>query len=280
MTAGVLAAVLLSAVLHGTWNAIAKKLPDRLVASMLFGVAFLVLGLPGCLLVAPPAAAAWPFLLGSAALQTVYLLLLTAAYARVPFGTAYPMARGIGVVIVTAVSVVLLGEHLGPAQAIGVLAVVAGLLGLALKHGGLDRAGWLLTVAVGVTVSGYTLLDGVGVREAGTVLAYASWLFFMHGLATVVACTLLARDRAALRTGLRTSAPIGLLGGVMSVAAYGIVVWAQSQAPLALVAALRETGVVISGLIGFLVFRERMTATRVAAATLACAGIVAIRLGG
>jgi drug/metabolite transporter (DMT)-like permease len=279
VTAGVLAAVLFSAVLHGIWNAIAKALPDRLATSTLFGVAFVALGLPGALLLAAPPPAAWPYLLGSAALQTVYLLLLTQAYARVPFGTAYPMARGIGVVVVTLVSVALLGERLTAAQLAGVVAVVGGLAVLAMHRGGLGRSGWVLTVAVGITISGYTVLDGVGVRTAGTVPGYASWLFLVHGLMTVLTCGLLARDRAALRSQVRRHAPLGLLGGAMSVVAYGIVVWAQSQAPLAVVAALRETGVVISGVIGLVVFRERMTTARTAAALAAATGIVVIRIG-
>jgi len=280
MTAAVLAAVLASAVLHGTWNAIAKALPDRLATSTLFGIVFMAVGLPGVLLLPAPPVAAWPYLLGSAALQTAYLLLLTQAYARVPFGTAYPMARGIGVVVVTLVSVGLLGERLTPAQLAGVVVVAGGLAVLALHHGGLGRAGWLLTVAVGVTVSGYTLLDGVGVRTAGAVPGYVSWLFLVHGLMTIVTCALLARDRGVLLSQVRRHAPLGLLGGAMSALAYGIVVWAQSQAPLAVVAAVRETGVVISGLIGFVVFRERLTPARTAAALAAAAGIVVIRIGG
>lgn len=279
MTVAVMLAVLLSAVLHGSWNAMAKAMPNRWATSTLFGVTFAVLGAVGCLLVDAPPASSWPYLLGSATLQTCYLLLLTAAYARVPFGTAYPMARGIGVVIVTGVSVGLLGDQLSGAQLLGVLAVVAGLAVLALHRGGLGRVGWLLTVGVGVTVSGYTLLDGVGVRVAGDVLGYASWLFLVHGLTTVLVCLVAVRDRAAYRGALRSQLRLGLLGGAMSTAAYGIVVWAQSQAPLALVAALRETGVVISGLIGFLAFRERLTPARTAAAVAAGVGIAVIQLG-
>lgn len=278
MSALVLVAVLCSAALHATWNAIAKAIPDRLVASTLIGAAFAVLGLLGCVVAPVPRAGAWPYLVASALVQTAYLLLLTAAYRGAQFGTTYPVARGLAVVLVTIFSVAVLGERLSPVQVAGVAVVVAGLAGLAVQRGTPSRT-LALAGAVGMTVATYTLLDGVGVRSAGSVLGYASWLFLLHGLATVATCAVLARRRDGYRQGLRTHARLGLLGGLLSVVAYGIVVWAQSQAPLALVAAIRETGVVMAGILGVVVFGERATVRRAIATVAACAGIVAIRLG-
>ncbi len=280
MSTAVLVGVLLSALLHGAWNAIAKAIPDRLASSTLIGAAYLALGGIGVLVHPRPDAAAWPLLLTSVVLQTGYLLLLTAAYARSPFSTTYPMARGLGVVGVTGVSVLALGERLSGPALVGVLAVIAGLLALAVRRGGIGRTALALTVAVGVTVAAYTLVDGVGVRASGTVLGYASWLFLLHGLATIAVCVPLGRRRPGYVATLRRHTPLGLLGGALSVATYAIVIWAQSQAPLPLVAALRETGVVMSGVIGYVVFRERPTVVRVVAAVAVCLGIVLIRVAG
>ncbi len=280
MTPLVLTAVLASAVMHGAWNAIAKAIPDRLAASTLIGLVYLVAGGAGCLLLPAPAVQSWPALAGSAALQTVYLILLTAAYARTDFSVAYPLTRGLAVLGVTALAVALLGERLSVVQTAGVAIVIAALFALALsRRRGHSRVGLLLVLAVGACVTAYSFIDGIGVRSSGSPLGYAAWLFFLQGVSIPLCCLLLSRDRPAFLGAVRRHARIGALGGVLSLLAYGIVVWAQSTAPLALVAALRETGVIAAGLIGMLLFKEKPGRAGIIAAAAAAVGIVTIRLG-
>lgn len=275
-----LAAVLGAAVLHGAWNAIAKAIPARLVSSALIGLVYLVAGAVGCLVLPPVASAAWPYLLASALAQTAYLVLLTAAYSRTEFGRAYPLTRGISVLGITAASTTLLGERLTAIQLVGVAVVAVSLLALSWSRAaGQDRLGTALIMAVGVTVTTYSLLDGVGVRASGQPLSYAAWLFLLQGAAIPFVCLALSRDRRAFLGGLRTYAVPGVVGGVISLAAYTIVVWAQSLAPLAVVSAVRETSVLAAGLIGFLVFGEPFRAARAVASVVAVAGIIAIRAG-
>ncbi len=281
MTPVVLGAVLFAAVLHGTWNAIAKAIPDRLVSSALIGLVHLVVGGVACIFLPVPEAAAWPALIASVLLQTAYLIMLTAAYARTEFSKAYPLTRGVAVVVVTIVSVGVLREPLSSLQMFGVVVVAAALLGLAFAGGG-DRGSTrdlLMPVLVGLVVASYTLVDGVGVRASGAALGYAAWLFFLQGITLPLACLVLSRDRRGLVTGMRRYVGWGALGGTLALTAYGIVVWAQSVAPLALVSALRETSVLMAAFIGFLFFRERLTVTRVVATTFAMAGVVMLRLG-
>lgn len=282
MSALVLGAVLGAAVLHGAWNAIAKAIPARLVSSALIGLVYLVAGAIGCLVLPPIAPAAWPLLIASAAAQTLYLVLLTAAYARTEFGRAYPMTRGLSVLGITLAATTLLGERLTPLQLGGVAVVAVSLLVLSWPPRGTrhDKVGTLLIVAVGATVTVYSVLDGVGVRASGQPLSYAAWLFLLQGAAIPVVCLVLARDRRAFLRGLRTHAPLGATGGLISLVAYTIVVWAQSQAPLAVVSAVRETGVIAAVVIGFLVFREPLKVSRALVSVCVVAGIVAIRGGG
>lgn len=280
MSTAVLLAVLGSAVMHGSWNAIAKAIPDRLVSSSLIGLVYLVIGGIGSLLLPFPDASAWPALAVSVVLQTAYLILLTAAYAHSDFGVAYPLTRGLAVLGITTFAVMLLGEHLAPLQFAGVAIVIGALFTLAFaRRQRTPRRGLLLVVAVAACVTGYSFIDGIGVRASGAPLSYAAWLFFLQGMTIPLSCVLLARDRRAHITGLRRHAKIGAIGGVLSLAAYTIVVWAQSVAPLALVAALRETGVVAAGLIGLLVFKERPGPVGSTATIVAAVGIIAIRLG-
>ncbi|GAB3806594.1 EamA family transporter [Humibacter antri] len=280
MNGVVLAAVLGSAVMHGAWNAIAKAIPDRLVSSALIGLVYLVGGTIGCLFLPLPASGAWPFLLASASVQMLYLILLTAAYAKTEFGRAYPLTRGIAVLGVTVIAVSFLGERLSGVQLAGVAVVAGALLTLAVV--GIGRTsihGILLAIAVGATITAYSIVDGVGVRVSGDALSYASWLFLLQGLALPVACFALSRDRRSFLHAIRRNAVRGGIGGVLSLVAYTIVVWAQSVAPLALVSALRETGVLAAGLIGLLFFGERFSRWRTVATACAVIGIVAIRVG-
>lgn len=280
MSGSVVAVVLGAALLHGSWNAIAKAVPDRLVSSTLIALVYLVVGGVACAVVPLPDPAAWPYLLVSAAVQTAYLLLLTAAYARSEFASAYPLTRGVAVLGVTLVSTVFLGERTSAAQLGGVAVVALALLALAwAPRGRAGASGMVMSVVVGVTVTVYSVLDGVGVRLSGEPLSYAAWLFLLQGVAIPLTCLALARDRGAFARGLRDHSRLGVLGGVLSLVAYTIVVWAQSVAPLSVVSALRETGVLAAGAIGFLVFREPLSARRVLATLCAVAGIVVIRLG-
>lgn len=282
MTPGVFGAVLFSAVLHATWNAIAKAIPHRLVASALIGLAYLVFGGVGCFFLPVPHARAWPLLIASVLLQTAYLIMLTALYATTEFSKAYPLARGVAIIGVTLVSVAFLREPLTWLQFTGLAMVVLALLALALVGDARRRnlRGLLLSALVGAVIAAYSLVDGVAVRVSGGALGYVAWLFFLHGLTVVVTCLLLSRDRRALMAGIRRHASLGSLGGLLSLVAYGIVIWAQSVAPLSLVSAVRETSVLMAALVGFFVFRERPTLSGLSATTVAAAGLVLLRLGG
>lgn len=255
--------------------------PDRLVSSALIGIPNLVIGGIGCLVFPVPAAESWGLLLLSSVLQAAAIMLVTAAYARTEFGRAYPISRGLSIVVVTAVSVVVLGERLTLLQTAGIATIVAALCALAFA-GERRRPvhGIGLVVVVGLVIASYSLLDGVGVRVSGTVLGYASWMFAVQGLLLPIVCYLLAGDKRRFLDGVRTHAALGTIGGILAVVTYGIVVWAQSQAPLALVSALRETGVVVAVLMGWLLFKERLRPVAVAAAVATIAGIALLRLGG
>lgn len=279
MSPAVTGVVLLAALMHAGWNAIAKAIPNRLVASALIGLAYLVVAGVGILIFPVPEVESWWAIITSALLQTVYLILLTAAYAKMDFSKAYPLTRGIAVLGVTAVSVGLLGEAISSIQMTGVLMVVAALMTLAFGAGWMDqRGGLLLALMIGLIIASYSLADGVGVRVSGTPMGYASWNFFLQGFTVPAAAWFLSDDRPAFVEGLRSHAGRGLLGGVLSLVAYYAVVWAQSIAPLSMVSALRETGVIMAAFIGYLVFKEKLTPAKVIATVVAAAGIVLIRL--
>ncbi|MGI5321545.1 EamA family transporter [Actinomadura nitritigenes] len=303
-------AVILAGVLHAVWNAIAKGAPDRWASFALIGLGEALVVVPMGAVVGPPDRAAWPWLLASVAVHIVYMGLLLVAYQLGDFSQVYPLARGSAPLLVAAVAAAALGERLTWAQDAGVAAVCGGLGVLAFagrrdgaakggtggkggtgEEGSVDGEGGVgagggvtrerdpravaAALLTGVSIAAYTLLDGVGVRHAGGSLSYTSWMFGIQAPVTV-ALVLALRGRATITRLDRAAALRGLAGGVISMASYGIVLWAQTRGTLASVAALRETGVISGAVIGAVFFSERLGPRRIAAACVVAAGVVLI----
>jgi drug/metabolite transporter (DMT)-like permease len=270
--------VIFAGVLHATWNAVAKAAPDRYAGFALIGIAQAAAGLLMVSLSGTPASASWPWIATSVALHVVYTALLARSYALGDFNQVYPLARGTGPLIVAFVAATALGEHLTVPQLAGVAAVCGGLGALAFA-GGVSRgqAGAIgAALLTGVSIAGYTLVDGVGVRHAGTATGYSGWLFF--GMGPLVVLWVYAVRGRALWAGVAAQWRLGLPGGLISVLGYGIVVWAQTRGALAAVAALRETGVITGAIIGAVFFREKMGLPRFAAAGVVVVGVALINV--
>ncbi|MFH8622610.1 EamA family transporter [Streptomyces vietnamensis] len=276
MTPLVTLAVLLAAVTHASWNAIAHHIKDQLLSFTLIAGGGALIGAVVACFAPLPAAGAWPYLIASALLHVGYYALLMRSFTLGDFGQMYPIARGTAPLVVTVLAAVFLHEVPGGWQLLGVAVACAGLTGLALWgiRGKDARPHWPALLAAGATglaIALYTVVDGVGVRASGTPLGYIGWLMVLEGLA-IPAYALWTR-RAALLPELRPYAARGLLGAALSVTAYALVLWAQTKAPLAPIAALRESSIIVGAAIGALFFKERFGAPRIAAAGLMVVGI-------
>ena len=285
MTPLVVVAVLIAAVTHAGWNAIAHGISDQLLAFTLVGGGGALCGAVLAAFTPLPAAGAWPFLLGSAVLHVVYQALLMQSFRLGEFGQMYPIARGTAPLVVTVLAAVFVHEIPDAWALTGVVLASTGLVGVALwgmrgarRKGPEGTSGpsvqWpaiTAALATGLAIAAYTTVDGLGVRASGTPLGYIAWLMVLEGIA--IPAYALATRRRALLTQLRPIALRGLLGGVLSVFAYGLVLWAQTKAPLAPVAALRESSIIVGAAIGAVFFKERFGAPRIAAAGLMVVGI-------
>ncbi|MGO4458084.1 EamA family transporter [Streptomyces sp. M-16] len=271
--------VLASALLHAVWNGLTHGLRDKLAGFTLISLASAGCGAVLVCLAPVPDPAAWPYIAASAALQVAYQLLLLRAYQLGDFGQMYPTARGTSPVVVALVSTALLGHALPVGQALGIAVIACGLVGLAVADGVPRRAqlpALAAALGTGVMIASYTLVDGTGVRAAGSVMGYIAWLFLCQGLVLpLIAWTLRG---PALLTALRPLYARGLVGGLLSLLAYGLVVWAQSRGDLPTIAALRETSIVFGALIGAVVFRERLGHRRITASIAVLAGIAILQL--
>ncbi|MEU6669755.1 DMT family transporter [Streptomyces sp. NPDC046727] len=274
MTPLVAVAVLLAAVTHASWNAIAHRITDKLVGFSLISGGGLLIGLATTPFTAFPAGPAWPYLFASAAVHIAYYALLMTSFRLGDFGQAYPLARGSAPLVVALLAAVFAHEVPGAWASAGIAVSCLGLTGVSLwglRGNRPNRAAIGAALATGLTIAAYTVIDGMGVRASHSSLGYIAWLMVVQG--AVVPAFLYARARGDTVRRLRPFAVLGLLGAALSVAAYALVLWAQTRAPLAPVAALRESSIIVGAAIGALLFKERFGASRIVAAGLVVVGI-------
>ncbi|MET0476278.1 MAG: EamA family transporter [Mycobacterium sp.] len=279
MTPTIVGAVLFSALLHAAWNSLAHAVDDRLVGFALIGVVDMVGGGVMALVAGLPPAGSWPFIVASAALHVAYNLLLMASYQVGEFSQVYPLARGTSPLLVALTSVLVLGHDLPVTVLVGILAVSGGLIALVFvggRPGRSDLPALAAALLTGVMIAGYTVIDGVGVQQT-PLLAYIGWMFFLQGPPIAVLAVVRRRD-GRLGASVRTSWVAAITGGVISLAAYAIVLWAQTSGALAPIAALRETSIVFGAIIGALFLGERLGARRAVAAVAVLAGVLLISL--
>ncbi|WP_039790511.1 DMT family transporter [Herbaspirillum huttiense] len=277
MTLSVIALVLAAALLHASWNALLKSSHDRLASLSLMTLGAGLGAIPLVLWRPWPQAESWFYILLSGLLHTGYNLFLIRAYRIGDFGQSYPIARGSSPLLVALGAAVFAGEQLGIYTVIGIALVSLGIVSLANLRAMRRRehlSGPLAALATGAFIAAYTITDGIGARLAGDAIAYAGWLFvadsiplallyqYKHGRSPVV---LSHKDTW-----------IGLAGGVMSLLAYGIVIWAVTLAPMGMVSALRETSVLFALLIGTLFLGEKLTLRRVLSCAVIAAGAIVL----
>jgi drug/metabolite transporter (DMT)-like permease len=276
---GVTFLVLGAGMLHAVWNAIASAVEDKLVAFGLIGVSCTIVAAVALPFTGMPRSTAIVFALVSAALHLAYNFALMQSYRLGDFGHTYPLARGTAPLLVAAGAWVFADEHLDPVQLVGITTVAVGLIAIVFAGGRLRRADVPATAAAVVTgaaIASYTVVDGLGVRHAHNPFGYTALLFLLQGPVMALVAGVCRRHDLAWATARNLKA--GLTAGVLSLAAYGIVIWAQTQGPLALVSALRETSVISAAIIANVVFHEPFGRRRLPPAVAVVAGIILINL--
>jgi phosphonate utilization associated putative membrane protein len=279
LTWTVVAAVLFGALLHASWNALVKSSTDKALDTALIQLLGSLVALPIALFIGWPIAAAWPFILASVVIHIGYYIALSGAYRHGDLGLAYPLMRGTAPLLVALSAAATVGETLSPLSWAGVLGVSCGILALGLSRNALDSpraVGFALANAV--VIAAYTVVDALGARASGSPLQYVVALFAVHGwpFALVV---FWRRGRAVAWPYARRRWPLATLGALASLASYGIALWAMTRAPVATVAALRETSVLFAVVLGTWFLKETLTVRRMAGIAAIAAGVMALRMG-
>ena len=275
----VFAAVLFAAACHAGWNALIKVGLDPLSTTILIAVGAAVVSLVGLPFVGLPAPAAWPWLIASGFVHLFYFAALAESYRTGDLGQVYPIARGAAPLMTATASALFVGEELGAFGWSGIVALAAGVLLLSARGGRiahLDRRAVGYALITALTICAYSLVDGIGARRSQNPQAYVAWLFLAN--AVVLVPYGMWRNATGMTSALRRFWLRGLAGGALQALSYGIVLWAMTLAPIAIVAGLRETSVLFGVVIAVVVLKEPFRTARMVAAALIVCGLVLIRL--
>ena len=280
MSTFVFAAVLFAAACHAGWNATIKRGLDPLATTVLISIGAALVSAVFLPVVGLPAKAAWPWCITSVLIHLFYFAALIESYRAGDMGQVYPIARGAAPLMTATATTLLIGEPLGLAGWCGIVLLVAGVLLLSLRGGRdlakLDRRAVGFALFTSVTVCGYSVVDGLGARSAGNPNAYSVALFV--GIGPVMAIYALARRGGEIVPAMARNWSVGLAGGALQVGSYMIAIWAMTLAPIAIVAALRETSVLFGAVIAVAFLGEPLRASRIVAAAMIVVGLISIRL--
>jgi phosphonate utilization associated putative membrane protein len=284
LTWPVVLAVLCAAVLHASWNAMIKSGGDKGTDTALVTIAGSLLAVPLSLWVGLPSSAAWPYLMTSLVIHVGYYFALVGAYRHGDLGLTYPIMRGFAPLLVALGSTVFIGEVPTAAAWLGIIGITMGVAlvglsrpGAALHH----RKALLFAFANACLIATYTVVDGMGVRITGDAMRYVFLLYVLDGFVypLLVYLRRSPEGRAELLTYARQRWPVSMLGGGASLGAYSIALWAMTRAPVASVAALRETSVLFASVLGTVLLKERFGLQRAAGTVVIVAGVMALRFG-
>ncbi|ALL71721.1 Integral membrane protein (plasmid) [Paraburkholderia caribensis MBA4] len=278
MSIDVMLLVLFAALLHASWNAVVKSSPDKFLDIVFVtssAAAFCLAALPFLPL---PAASSWPYIAASGVIHIFYFVLIGAAYRSGDMGHAYPLMRGAPPLLVALASGPIIGERLTMGEWSGILLICAGILGLLFvaPAGGSTARTSRFALMNAVTVAAYTLVDGTGVRMSGHPASYTMWMFALT--APPILVWAVARRGADARRHLRARWHLVLIGGACTLVAYALVLWAMTRAPIAMVAALRESAILFGTAISVLFLKERSGYGRSIAAVVILSGVVTLKL--
>lgn len=279
MSLFVFLAVLCAAFMHAGWSALIKHQDEPRAISLAVAMGGGAIALVLVFFLPLPAPASWPFLLGTTIVHIIYFQTTIAAYRHGDLTLTYPIARGMAPALATFLALVFLGENPSLLGWFGVCLIVMGALMTASDGLRLDlrgRTAVLFALAAAAATACYTLTDGQGARLSGHALSFTSWLMILMALSNLLVMRLMFGAEMVGRAFKRL--PIGLVGGAASFGSYAVALWAMTQAPISVVAALRETSIAFAVVLGLVFLKEQPRFWRILGAVVILAGAATLRL--
>ncbi|MBV6823197.1 DMT family transporter [Pseudomonas sp. PD9R] len=266
--------ILFAALLHASWNAALRGGADRLWSMTIMCVAVAIVSVAMALFLEAPAKASWFYAVLSAVLHVGYNLFLVRSYKVGDLGQTYPISRGSSPILITLAASVFARETVGAVAMFGILLVSGGIISLAFRGRKLAVPSLPYALGTGCFIAAYSVTDGIGVRLSGAPMAYTVWMCALWGVLMPLVY-IGVRDAKSLLT-FRPGFMMAFIGGLVSLLAYGIVIYAMSVAPMGAVSALRETSVLFAALIGYFFLGETLTVRKVLACAVIAIGTIII----
>jgi drug/metabolite transporter (DMT)-like permease len=270
--------VLFATVMHAVWNGMVKNHPDKVVAisSIVFG--HFPLSIIAIILLPVPSLDCIPYIIASAIIHQGYQWYLLSAYQIGDLTKVYPIARGFGPLVATIISILILGLFLDSIIIFSILLICVGIMILGLFDKENKNFKVLqLSLFTGFFIGLYSLIDGYGARVSLSAIVYMSWSFILSSLLFLVVLRI-KKQKNIIQNVVKKGKKIFWIGGSLSYIIYVIVVWAFTKAPIPMVAALRETSIFFSILIGYFFLQEKITTTKVISIILIVIGVIGIKL--
>lgn len=275
MNTAIFGLILLAALCHATWNAIVKAGSNTFLTTVLVTASAAVLAALLLPFFPLPHQDSWPYILSSTTIQILYFGMVAKIYRVADMGLTYPLMRGTAPLIVAVLGSLVLHETLQLNAWLGIITISAGILSMLLAAPKTGRKGIGLALLNAILIAGYTLLDGHGIRLSGSPVAYILWSFVLSGL--IFFMFALKMQFRQLGKYFRHNWHLGLIGGIGSFFSYGLALWAMTLAPVAIVAALRETSILFATLIAIFVLKERINAIRMISSCIILIGALILR---
>ncbi len=270
--------VILAAFLHAIWNAMVKNEDNKYLAVTAIVLGHIPASILIILLTPTPSIESIPFIIGSALLHNGYQWYLLSAYKFGDLTKVYPIARGTAPFLVAIVSVIFFGIALNNFEILGIFAISLGILSLSFYETKNYKNNSAVTYALitGFFIMGYTITDGYGSRTSGSFLSYMGWSFILNAIIFSIILKIKKKSEVISKT-FKKGKKIFFIGGTLSYIVYGIIVWGFTQAPIALVAALRETSIIFALLIGILFLKEKLTLLKAMATSIIFFGVILLK---
>ena len=271
--------VLSSSVLHAAWNSMASKYKNKNVS-----IAAIVYGhVPACIvavIILPmPSAESFPYIILSALIHQGYQNFLLTAYQTGKFTTVYPVARGFGPLVATVISIIFFGVYLKIFTLLSILLISAGVIFIGLFSRSVLKNYKILytSLATGLFIGIYSVVDGYGARLSMSAISYMSWVFIFSALFFPIALKF-RKQKNILRKTLTEGRFIFWVGGFFSYIAYVITVWAFTKAPIPMVSALRESSIIFAIFIGYFYLKEKISLYKILSILLIFSGVIGLKL--
>jgi len=278
MPLNIFLAVILAAFLHAVWNAMVKNEDNKYLAVTAIVLGHVPASILIILLTPAPSVESIPFIILSALLHIGYEWYLLSAYRFGDLTKVYPIARGTAPILITIVSLIFLGVALSNFEILGIIIISLGILSLSLQgaKGIKNRSAVIYALVTGFFIMGYSITDGYGARVSNSFLSYMGWSFILN--ATIFPIILKINNKSEIITKIfKEGKKIFFIGGTLSYIVYGIVIWGFTQAPIALITALRETSIIFALLIGTFFLKEKFTLLKVIATFIIFFGVALLK---